>query len=137
MTAKEELSQYWHKAKKVEQTLQDYELYKTRAEKMTALISETTSRTNLTSDKVGDNAIMMAELSIKYKLRWLEAEKELNRITENINRVSEPYRSILYFRYARLYDFNKVAEEVGYSYDRTVHLHGIALREYDKYKEEI
>ena len=132
MTAKEELLKYRFKMKRVEQTLDDYERFKTRAEKMTAIISETSAHTNRISDKVGDNAIMMAELSKKYEIRWREAEKELNRILELINRLDDPYRDILYYRYIKFYDLKTVGDEVGYSYDRIKHLHGIALL---KYKE--
>lgn len=52
MRAKEILMQYTWKLQKVDRTLEEYELYKTRAEKMTSIISDTTSRTNMTSDKV-------------------------------------------------------------------------------------
>lgn len=137
MTAKEELLKYRFKMKRVEQTLDDYERFKTRAEKMTAIISETSAHTNRISDKVGDNAIMMAELSKKYEIRWREAEKELNRILELINRLDDPYRDILYYRYIKFYDLKSVGDEIGYSYDRIKHLHGIALLKYKEAQDEL
>ena len=52
MTVKDELNQYRFKCKRVEETLEEYLRYKTRAEKMTAVLSDVPSRTNKTSDKV-------------------------------------------------------------------------------------
>lgn len=49
---KEELSQLKYKICKVEETKQEYERFKERAEKMTTVFSETTSHTNKKSDKV-------------------------------------------------------------------------------------
>ena len=47
MTAKDELTQYRYMRDRVEETLEEYEKYKTRAEKMTASLSDTPGRTNL------------------------------------------------------------------------------------------
>lgn len=123
MTAKEELSQYFYKLKKVNETLDEYNNFKTRAEKMTAILSDVPSRTNKTSDKVGDNAILMAELSKEYEKRWREAELECNRILEVINRLAEPYRTILELRYIQGKRLESIAEELNYSYAQTKRLH--------------
>lgn len=52
MSAKDELKQLQFKIKKVDEALEEYELFKTRAEKITAVISDVPSRSNKTSDKV-------------------------------------------------------------------------------------
>lgn len=52
MTIKEELLQYRFKVKKVDEALEEYEKFKTRAEKVTSVFSDVPSRTNKTSDKV-------------------------------------------------------------------------------------
>lgn len=132
MTAKEKLSQYKYKRDRVSQTLEDYEMYKTRAEKMTAIISEASAHTNKVSDKVGDNATIMADLALKYEKRWIEAELELSKLIDSIDNLEAPYRDILYYRYVRLYDFRTVGDQIGYSYDRVIHLHGIALLKYEE-----
>ena len=80
MTAKEELMQYKYARKKVDETLEEYQKYKDRATKMTAIMSENTQRSNLNSDKVGDNAVKMADISREYEERWIKAEEEKLRI---------------------------------------------------------
>lgn len=52
MTVKDELNQYRFKCKRVDETLEEYLRYKTRAEKITAVLSDVPSRSNKTSDKV-------------------------------------------------------------------------------------
>lgn len=131
MTAKEELLQYKYAREKVEETLEEYQKYKTRAEKMTSIISDMPRGTS-NSDKVADNAIKMADLSVEYEKRWLEAENKKLEIEKNIDLVEEPYRSLLHKRYVQGLNFEKIADEMGYSYVRITHLHGEALIEYDK-----
>ena len=97
--AKEELNQVYYKMSKANETLQEYQRYKERAEKMTAVLSETTSRSNKPSDKVGDNAVIMADLSMQYLQRYNDAERERDSIIEELNKVIEPYRTILFRRY--------------------------------------
>ena len=123
MTAKEELKQYRFKQSKVDQALEEYEKYKTRAEKMTAIISDVPSRTNKTSDKVGDNAILMADLSREYERRWIEAEKERSRIINEIDTLDEPYRTILFLRYVEDMSLETIAAQLNYSYSIVAHMH--------------
>ena len=133
MTAKEELSQYKYKRKKVDETLEEYQKYKTRAEKMTSIISDSPSRTNLTSDKVGDNASIMADLEKEYEQRWIDAEYEKLNIEKIINMVEEPYRTILHMRYIEDLPLMEVATKLNYnSYTYACEQHGIALKKYEE-----
>lgn len=123
MTAKEKLRQYKFKRDKVEQALEEYQRYKTRAEKMTAIMSEVPSRTNKTSDKVGDNAILMADLSREYEQRWIIAEQERLSLIDNINQIEEPYRTILFMRYVEDMSLEAIAAQLNYSYSIVAHMH--------------
>ena len=132
MTAKEELMQYKYARKKVDETLEEYQKYKDRATKMTAIMSENTQRSNLNSDKVGDNAIKMADISREYEERWLKAENKKLEVERRIEELLEPYRTLLHKRYIEELNFEKIADDMGYSYVRITHLHGEALLEYEK-----
>ena len=132
MSAKEELSQYKFKAKRVQEALEEYEKYLDRATKVTAMMDENPAKTNMNSDKVGNNAAIMADLNNEYKERWVEAERRRLELVDNINKLKEPYRTILIERYIHDKNFENIAVELGYSYDRTIHLHGEALQEFDK-----
>ena len=131
MTAKEELSQYKYARERVDETLEEYQQYKERAEKMTSIISDMPRGSN-SSNKVEDNAVIMADLSKQYEERWILAEREKLSIELKIDQVKEPYRKLLKKRYIQDLNFEKIADEMGYSYVRITHLHGEALLEYEK-----
>ena len=131
MSIKDELKQYRFKVLQVDRTLEEYEMFKTRAEKMTAIISEVSAHTNKVSNKVGDNATIMADLENEYKQRWEEAELERLALTSKIRGIDEPYRTILFMRYVQGKTFECIADAIGYSYKQILRLHGQALNLFD------
>lgn len=135
MTAKEELRRYRDKVCEVDRSIEEYELFLARATKMNAVISEMTSRTNIPSDKVGDNAVKMAELSKEYENKWMEAERTRMQLIEEINKVGGVLGKVLYDLYIKGLDLNDTAEDIHYSYERTAHLHGIALQVFERRNE--
>ena len=133
MTTKEILNQYRFKAKKAEQTREEYDQFMTRATKMTASFGESAGHTNRVSDKVGENAIKLADLRAEWEKNWLEAERERLNIVELINQVDEPHRTILMERYIHEKNFEEISVELKYSYAWTTHLHGEALQKIAEY----
>lgn len=131
MTAKEELLQYKYARKKVDEALEEYEKYKIRAEKVTTILSGMPRGTS-NSNKVEDNAVKMADISKEYEKRWFLAEKEKLRIEKNIDKVEEPYRTILHKRYIEDKKLEEIATQMNYSFDRVRHMHGEALLKYEK-----
>ena len=134
MTAKEELLQYKYAREKVEETLEEYQKYKDRAEKMTSIISDMPRGTS-SSDKVADNAVKMADLSAEYEKRWLEAENKKLEIEKNIDLVEEPYRTILYMKYVQEKKLEEIAYKLNANYTYICEQHGIALKKYEENKE--
>lgn len=129
--AKEILNQYRFKAKKAKQMEDEYDKFMTRATKVTASFDETSSHSNKISDKVGDNAIKLVEIREKWRTLWVDAERERLTIVDRINKLDEPYSTILMLRYVQEKKFEQIAFEMNYSYDWITHLHGEAL---DKFK---
>ena len=135
MTAKEELRLYKSKVKDVDRTIKEYEKFLTRATKMTATLSDMTARTNTTSDKVGDNVAKMADLAMEYKERWHEAERTRMRLVSEIDKVGGTLGDILYDLYIEGLSLEQTAADIKYSYERTAHLHGIALQLFERRDE--
>ena len=134
MTAKEELLQYKYAREKVQETLEEYQKYKDRAEKMTSIISNMPRGTS-SSDKVADNAVKMADLSAEYEKRWLEAENKKLEIEKNIDLVEEPYRTILYMKYVQGKKLEEIAYKMNANYTYICEQHGVALKKYKENKE--
>ena len=135
MTAKEELLQYKYAREKVQETLEEYQKYKDRAEKMTSIISDMPRGGTSSSDKVADNAVKMADLSAEYEKRWLEAENKKLEIEKNIDLVEEPYRIILYMKYVQGKKLEEIAYKLNANYTYICEQHGIALKKYEENKE--
>lgn len=123
MSAKDELRHYKDKIKDVDRTIKEYEKFMTRATKMTSVMSEMTSRSNLPSDKVGDNAIKMADLAKEYEERWHEAERTRINLVAEIDKVGGTLGDILYDVYIEGLSLEQTAQDIHYSYERTAHLH--------------
>ena len=123
MTAKDELRQYKNKIKDVDRTIKEYEKFMTRATKMTSVMSEMTSRTNIPSDKVGENAIKMADLAQQYADRWNEAEQTRIKLVAEIDKVGGILGDVLYDLYIEGLSLEQTAADIKYSYERTAHLH--------------
>lgn len=62
-------------------------------------------------------------------------ERQIN-IEQKINKVEQPYKNILYFRYIKGYNLTEVSNEINEEYDYTRKLHGIALIKYAKVGKE-
>ena len=69
----------------------------------------------------------MADLERQYSSLWREAEVERLAIVGRIKNIDEPYRTILYLRYIKNFNFESIASEIGYSYKQVLRLHGFAL----------
>ena len=122
-----ELKHYSNIIRKVEQLFEEYEKFKTRAEKITPTYSETTARSNVTGDKVGDNAVELAELDKKYKKLLLDAEMQKFKIIDAVNNMPEPCRSILFMKYVQQKRLEEIADELGYSFRHIKRLYNKAM----------
>ena len=125
MTAKEYLMQYRQAARRVTAAQDHLTELRAIAERMTP--SYSTSGSGQPGDRLGATVARIVEAEDR-----LEAEIELliateREIVQTINRVSEPYRTLLYERYINGKTWEQIAVIMNYSWRQTVRLHGIAL----------
>jgi len=58
-------------------------------------------------------------------------------IAEEIYKIdNENYVEVLFKRYILLEQWNEIADEMGYTYQYTILLHGLALKEFQKFNED-
>ena len=131
--AKKELNRYRENIKYIEEKMDDAEEVKAKVEKITATWS--LARTNSSSesmDKFGDAISRLEELKIDCteKMQQLLLDKFI--IDEKIERVEQPYKNILFYRYTRGKKWEDIANELGYTRDYACELHGEALYLYSK-----
>lgn len=131
--AKQELNEYRENIKYIEEKLDDTEEVKSKVEKITSTLSLTKSNiTGESNDKFADaiNRLEELKLDCNEKMQKLLLKKFV--IDEKIEKVNQPYRNILFYRYTRGKSWEQVASELGYSRDYACELHGEALYLYSK-----
>lgn len=136
MTAKEELIEYFHKKNDGKKILDEYQGYLDRATKMTSLISETSARTNLPSDKVGDNVSMMADLSIEYFDMFIEAEQIKVKIISKLLKLERPYKDVLWHKFINELTLTETAQKIRYSIPQTKRIYKKAMIKFSKLDTE-
>lgn len=131
--AKKELNKYRDNIKYVEDKLDDTEEVKAKVEKITATYSETkTSSANEKIDKFGEAISQLEELKIDCTEKMKETLLEKFRIDDKIERVEQPYRNTLFYRYTKGMSWVQVADKMGYTIQYIWELHGEALYLYSK-----
>lgn len=138
MTAKEYLSEVQRLQNDIELEQRELQSVRDAATRITASYSGVKVHSNSHYDKVADNATKIADLEseIVTDIEQLFALKHriINQIQGlgNIN-----YVNVLYFRYVELNDFFTIAEQMNYTYQYVVFLHGKALKAFEKQYQDI
>ena len=126
--AKQELKEYRDNIKYIQEKQEDLEELRAYLEKVTTRLSRTkTSNSSMSNDKMLDGISRMDEIEKDYdkKLQELLLKKLI--VDDKIDKLEEPYRSLLFFRYARRMSWHEVAKEIDYSLRDTYRKHGKAL----------
>lgn len=126
--AKQELNEYRDNIKYIDEKKQDLEELRARLEKTTSSLSPSkTFSKGASKDTFAEGVSRLEDIEQDYtkKLESLLLKKFI--IDEKIDKLKEPYRSILFYRYTRRKSWNEVAGIIDYSVDHTFKLHGKAL----------
>lgn len=130
---KQELKDYREDIKYIEEKLNDTEEVKGRIEKVTTILSLTkTNGGDISNDKFADGISRLEELKIDCndKMQKLLLKKFF--LDSKIEKVEQPYRNVLFFRYTRGKSWEEVAKGLGYAREYVCDLHGEALYLYSK-----
>jgi len=99
------------------------------ATKTTANLSDDAVFSNNTSDKVGKNSVELADIDTAIK----HLESKRKKIIDVIMQLDCLIQvKIIYKHYAEGKKLTVISKEIGYSYQRTVELHLIALKNLEK-----
>lgn len=131
--AKQELNEYRENIKYIEEKLDDTEEVKAKLEKVTSVLSLTkTNNSHESNDKFADAINKLEELKLDCSEKMKELLLKKFTIDDKIERVEQPYRNVLFYRYTRGKSWEDVAKELGYSRDYVCEMHGEALYLYSK-----
>lgn len=128
---KQYLSQYLYICDEIEDLLRDLEEWYTIAGKVTASYSGTPGGGS--SDKLSSVVAKILEIKDSCAERLERMESLKHNVEQAVSSVDEiELRRILRRRYIRGWDFQKIADNLNYSYRQITRLHGIALRKVDE-----
>lgn len=131
--AKKELNEYRANIKYIEEKLNDTEEVRTKVEKITPTLSLTkTNSSSESPDKFADAISKLEELKLDCTEKMQELLMKKFTIDDKIEKIEQPYRNVLFFRYTRGKEWKEVASELGYTEDYIYDLHGEALYLYSK-----
>lgn len=120
MTAKEYLMQYRESMRRTQAITEHLAELRAVCEQLRTEDGHRVALDKAVADLVDAEAKTAAEVD---RLTALEAE-----IIGAIDRVQEPYRTLLYERYVNGLTFEKIAVRMNYSWRQTIRLHGQALQ---------
>ena len=127
MTAKEYLLQYREAMRRVQAITEHLTELRAIAERITPNYNSSGGN-HQAGDKIGSAVAKIVDAEVKTtaeidQLTALETE-----IISVIDRVQEPYRTLLYERYVNGLTFERIAVRMNYSWRQIIRLHGQALK---------
>lgn len=134
--AKQELKDYIYNKKWIEGRFEDIEERKTMLYKITPILSDMPKGNMATQDRQAESLAKILDLTNELEQHLQNLKQKQIEIESKIDKLSQPYKNILYFRYIRGYNLTEVSNEIDTEYDYTRKLHGIALVKYAKIGED-
>lgn len=133
LKAKQELKNYKHDIKYINEKIDDTEETRTILEKVTATWSPTKTNSSKDSpDKFADVISDVEDLKTECEDRLQALMLKKVSIDNKIDSMKYPYKTLLYLRYVRCKSWMEIASELDYSLRQVYNLHGDALYEYSK-----
>lgn len=133
---KQELKDYIYNKKWIEERLEDIIERRSLLDKITTTLSDMPKGTPKVTDiKIETLAGIMDDTNEIEKYVKDLKQKQI-KIETKIDKLEQPFKNILYFRYIRGYNLTEVSGEINAEYDYTRKLHGIALIKYSEIGEE-
>ncbi len=134
--AKQELKDYIYNKKWVEERLEDIKERKSLVCNITATLSDMPKGSRKVEDQMAEALAEILDLTNGLEKYLKDLKEKQIKIESKIDKLEQPYKNILYFRYIKGYNLTEVSNEIDEEYDYTRKLHGIALIKYTKVGKE-
>ena len=132
---KQELKDYRYNKKWIEERLEDIKERRSLLDKITNTLSDMPKGSAKTIDTNIENLVQIMDDTIEIEKYIKDLKEKQIKIENKIDKIEQPYKNILYFRYLKGYNLTEVSEEIEEEYDYTRKLHGIALIKYARIGE--
>ena len=130
--SKKELKDYIYDKKWLKERWEDIEERRSLLDKITNTLSDLPKGTPQVNDKVAERLTELLDVTKEYEQYLETLNKRQIKIERKIDKLEQPFRNILYFRYIKGYNLTEVSGKIEEEYDYTRKLHGIALIKYSE-----
>ena len=127
---KQELKDYIYNRKWIEERLEDIKERRSLLDKITTTISDTPKGSRKVTDTNIESLVKIMDDTREVEKYIRDLKEKQIKIENKIDKIEQPFRNILYFRYIKGYNLTEVSNEIEAEYDYTRKLHGIALIKY-------
>ena len=133
MTTKEYLCQISRLDRMINNKLSEISQLRELAMSVSAITNEERVQTTPNFDKIGTAYCKIEEMEEKLDKLIDEFVDKKNLIISQIDKIeNETYYEILFARYIEKQTFEKIADEMTYSFRQIIRIHGRALQEFEK-----
>lgn len=134
--SKEELKDYIYNKKWIEGRLEDIRERRSLLDKITTTLSDMPKGSKKVTDTNIENLASILDDTNQIEKYIKDLKEKQIKIETKIDKIEQPFRNILYFRYIKGYNLTEVSNEIEEEYDYTRKLHGVALIKYTKLGEK-
>ena len=132
---KQELIDYIHNKKWIEERLEDIIEDRSLLDKITKNLSDMPRGSAKVYDQNAELLVSVMDDSNVIQKFVEELKEKRVKIESRIDKMPQPYKNILYFRYIKGYNLTEVSNIIDEEYDYTRKLHGLALLKYARIGE--
>lgn len=133
MTTKDYLNQISRLNRMINNKLVEIQQLKEMSCSISAITNSERVQTSLSPDKIGSNIAKIDEMERNIDSMIDEYVDKKNLIISQIDSIeNETYYNILFAKYVERKTFEKIADEMTYSWRQIVRLHGRALQEFER-----
>ena len=128
--SKQELKDYIYNKKWIEERIEDIKERRNLLDRITTTLSDMPKGTSKIMDIQAENLAKILDMTTDLEKYIKDLKEKQTKIEDKIDKIEQPFRNILYFRYIKGYNLTEVSNEIEAEYDYTRKLHGIALIKY-------
>lgn len=136
INSKQELKDYIYNKKWIEGRLEDIKERRSLLDKITTTLSDMPKGSPKVVDTNIESLASILDDTNEIEKYIKDLKEKQIKIEMKIDKIEQPFRNILYFRYIKGYNLTEVSGEIEEEYDYTRKLHGIALIKYARLGEE-
>lgn len=128
--AKQELKDYIYNKSWINERLEDIKERRSLLDKITTTLSDIPKGSPKVLDTNIESLVNILDDTNEIERYIKDLKEKQIKIENKIDRIEQPFRNILYFRYIKGYNLTEVSNEIDEEYDYTRKLHGTALIKY-------